>query len=45
MEGDKEAYLEEANKALKRQRQALEDLETEKRDIKQALKTSRCASH
>ena len=41
MEGDKEAYLEEASKALRRQRKINEDLEKEKVDLLRLLKTSK----
>ena len=41
MEGDKEAYLEEATKALKRQRKTIEDLEKEKNDLSRSLKSAR----
>jgi hypothetical protein len=41
MEGDKEAYLEEATKALKRQRKTIEDLDKEKRDLNRSLKNTR----
>ena len=41
MEGDKEAYLEEATKALKRQRKTIEDLEKEKKDLSRSLKSAR----
>ena len=41
MEGDKEAYLEEATKALRRQRKTIEDLEKEKKELSRSLKMSR----
>ena len=41
MEGDKEAYLEEATKALKRQRKTIEDLEKEKKDLSRSLKSAK----
>lgn len=40
MEGDKEAYLEEATKALRRQRKTLEDLEAEREELRQCHKTA-----
>lgn len=41
MEGDKEAYLEEANKALKRQRKNIEELSFEKTDLSRKLRQTR----
>ena len=41
MEGDKEAYLEEASKALKRQRKNLEELLNEKNDLIRKLRVTR----
>lgn len=41
MEGDKEAYLEEVSKALRRQRKTLSDLDVEKQHLEQTLKVSR----
>ena len=41
MEGDKEAYLEEATKALKRQRKTIDDLEKEKGDLLRSLKSAK----
>ena len=40
MEGDKEAYMEEATKALKRQRKIIEELEKEKQEAIRLRKTS-----
>ncbi|XP_059086891.1 coiled-coil domain-containing protein 63-like [Tigriopus californicus] len=40
MEGDKEAYLEEATKALRRQRKTMEDLEAERDELRQCHKTA-----
>ena len=41
MEGDKEAYLDEATKALRRQRKIIEDLDREKSDLERALSTAK----
>lgn len=41
MEGDKEAYLEEASKALKRQRANIHELELERRQLNRSLRVSR----
>jgi len=41
MEGDKEAYLDEATKALRRQRKILEDLDKEKMELERSLKNAR----
>jgi len=41
MEGDKEAYLEEANKALKRQRQNIGELEAEKQHLLRNIKITK----
>lgn len=41
MDGDKEAYLEEATKALRRQRKLIEDLEKERIGLQQSMKTSK----
>lgn len=41
MEGDKEAYLEEANKALKRQRKNIEELASEKTDLSRKLRQTK----
>ena len=41
MEGDKEAYLEEATKALRRQRKTIEDFEKEKRELERELRMSK----
>jgi hypothetical protein len=41
MEGDKEAYLDEATKALRRQRKSLEDLEKEKGELERSIKNAR----
>lgn len=40
MEGDKEAYLDEATKALRRQRKIIDDLDREKADLERELKTA-----
>ena len=41
MEGDKEAYLEEASKALRRQRKTISDLESEKQQLARSINVSR----
>ena len=41
MEGDKEAYLEEASKALKRQRKILDELLAEKNAIQRQLRVTK----
>lgn len=41
MEGDKEAYCEEAQKVLRRQRKILADLERERKEVTRMLKISR----
>ncbi len=41
MEGDKEAYLDEATKALRRQRKIIEDLDREKSDLERSLRTAK----
>ena len=41
MEGDKEAYLEEASKALKRQRKTLDELQAEKTDVQRRLRVTK----
>jgi hypothetical protein len=41
MEGDKEAYLEEVSKALRRQRKTISDLDDEKRQLERSIKVSR----
>ena len=41
MDGDKEAYLEEATKALRRQRKLIEDLDKERVGLQQSMKTSK----
>ena len=41
MEGDKEAYLEEASKALRRQRKTIQDLEGEKHQLSRSINVSR----
>ena len=41
MEGDKEAYLEEASKALKRQRKILDELLAEKNGIQRQLRVTK----
>ena len=41
MEGDKEAYLEEASKALKRQRKILDELQAEKYGINRQLRVTK----
>ena len=40
MDGDKEAYLEEATKALRRQRKILDDLEKEKSELSRMKRTA-----
>ena len=41
MEGDKEAYLEEVSKALKRQRKNIEELSTEKTELGRKLRVTK----
>ncbi len=41
MEGDKEAYLEEASKALKRQRKVIEELQGEKTELARKLRVTK----
>ena len=41
MEGDKEAYSDEANKILRRQRKTLADMERERKEVTRMLKISR----
>ena len=41
MEGDKEAYLEEASKALRRQRKTITDSEAEKHQLSRSINVSR----
>jgi len=41
MEGDKEAYVDEATKALRRQRKILDDLDKERLELDRSLKTAR----
>ena len=41
MEGDKEAYLEEASKALRRQRKTIQDLDAEKHQLSRSINVSR----
>ncbi len=41
MDGDKEAYLEEASKTLKRQRENITDLEHERRDLTRTLRVTK----
>lgn len=44
LEGDKEAYVEEASKALRRQRKISDDLKKEKRELLSLLSTTRSRS-
>lgn len=41
MEGDKEAYLEEVSKALRRQRKTISDLDDEKKQLERSISVSR----
>ena len=41
MEGDKEAYMEEATKALRRQRKLIDDLERDKNEVNRSIKMSK----